>query len=185
MKLWMTDNEIACIENELQEHDNPIVFEWGSGGSTHYFPKFCKEYHSVEYNNQYFRVVASNIPHNVHYTLREWAYPIPQGHGPHNFKDENHPNIPEVDTYPKDKMLEQFGDFLNHIDKTPRKYDVILVDGRVRILCLEKAINYIKDDGMVFIHDCKSIYIQEALPELVEIYDIEIVVDELMGLRKK
>lgn len=40
IKPWMHDNEILLILKHLYYTDT--MLEWGSGGSTLYFPLFCK-----------------------------------------------------------------------------------------------------------------------------------------------
>ena len=48
-KPWMDDSEINTIIKYLNKED--IMLEWGSGGSTNYFPQFVKEYYSIPFGD--------------------------------------------------------------------------------------------------------------------------------------
>ena len=43
---WMSRSEIELILSFLQKED--VMLEYGCGGSTMLFPKYVKEYHSIE-----------------------------------------------------------------------------------------------------------------------------------------
>ncbi len=67
----MSDAEIKIIEGLLKPHYH--CFEWGSGGSTIYFPKFVDFWTSFEHDPLYYEGVRKRLPKNayVHWILPE------------------------------------------------------------------------------------------------------------------
>lgn len=129
MNIWMSPQEIQCIEKHIQGKDT--MLEWGAGGSTVHFSKFVKEYYSIEHDKEWFYNVKQNVPTNVTMYHVPWDEPR---------------------TIPTQRQ--QFETYINHIDNIGvPKYDCILVDGRARGWCTEKALEYVDENSVVFIHD--------------------------------
>jgi len=128
MKIWMSPQEVRCIEEHIK--GRKVMLEWGAGGSTLHFSKFVDEYYSIEHNKDWFYKVNKTKPSNVSMFLVE----------------NNEPR-----TLPTQK--EQFIDYINFIDTFNKTFDAILVDGRARGWCAEKALDYIHSDSVVFVHD--------------------------------
>lgn len=60
----MTDEEIAYIDKLLEELRPESCLEWGSGGSTIYFPKkhdFIKVWFSIEHTKKWFNYVSGRM----------------------------------------------------------------------------------------------------------------------------
>ena len=55
----MSEKETDMIRNSLKS--NHIVFEWGSGGSTLYFPQFVDKYYSVESQFHWFVLIRNTL----------------------------------------------------------------------------------------------------------------------------
>lgn len=129
-KPWMSDIEIETISKYLKKDD--IMLEWGSGGSTNYFPQFVKEYYSIEHDPTWYGEISKEIPSNVvSFNL------IPVDHSL---------------TDPTQKY--QIQNYINYVDKLDvKKFDKVLIDGRGRGWCAEKIVPYLKEDSIVFIHD--------------------------------
>jgi hypothetical protein len=128
-KPWMSEIEINTIIKHLKKDD--IVLEWGSGGSTHYFPQFVKEYHSIEHDKQWFDEINESLLDNVKYYLVDLNEPL---------------------TDPTQKhQIQSYLDFVDILKI--QKFDKVLIDGRGRGWCAEKIIPYLKEDSLVFIHD--------------------------------
>jgi hypothetical protein len=47
----------------------------------------------------------------------------------------------------------KYSDYINQITNFSDTYDAILIDGRERVRCAIKAKNYLKDNGIIFVHD--------------------------------
>lgn len=126
---WMSDSEIQTITKYLKKDDT--MLEWGSGGSTNYFPQFVKEYYSIEHDQNWFNEISQSIPNNVNY----------------NFVDLDQPL-----TDPTQKQ--QLQTYINFVDTLGlKKIDKVLIDGRGRGWCAEKVIPYLTEDSVVFLHD--------------------------------
>jgi hypothetical protein len=66
-KPWMSESEIQTIVKYLKKDD--VMLEWGSGGSTNYFPQFVKEYYSIEHDQNWFNEISQDLPSNVKYNF--------------------------------------------------------------------------------------------------------------------
>ena len=128
--MFSLGNNIACLE-------------WGSGGSTHYFPDRLHErdirflWHSLEHNPEWYDRVKQNLP------LRVQLHLLGQERGPAGI------NLDEYVTWPRKKL---------------HTYDFILVDGRQRGRCLVEARFLLKPGGMAFLHDAQRKRYHWALP---------------------
>ena len=83
--------------------------------------------------------------------------------------------------YPLDKKYYgDFGEYINVIKQYPN-FDVVLVDGRWRVACALFALDYIREDTVVFMHDFqRSIY-----HVVLQWYDEIKRVDSLVALKMK
>ena len=142
----MSDNDKFTILKYL--HQDDTMLEWGAGGSTLYFSQFVKAYYSIEHNEKWFKQILqedSNFSHNFTMFLCK-------------------PNAPR--TLPTQKH--QFEDYINYIENLNTKFDIILIDGRARQWCAEKALNYLNKGSIVFIHD----WVRERYHVVLEWYDL-------------
>ncbi len=127
---WMSAAEIDLIKSTLNpEH---VMLEWGSGGSTVYFPQFVKEYYSIEHDLEWYEKICEKIPSNVIYY--------------------NHIELDAPLTDPTQlSQVQTYVDFVDELEVD--KFDRVLIDGRGRGWCAEKVIPYLKPDSIVFMHD--------------------------------
>ena len=142
-------------------NEDSIMLEYGSGGSTLYFPKYVKEFYSIEFYEDFYNIIKSRMNFdNVHYHL------VP----PNQFKADEVLSMEDSDIT-EEKYLElkkkwphhtehnikrywQFRDYVDHIHKLGvKKFDVVLVDGRARGWCATNCLDYIDENGIVFIDD--------------------------------
>lgn len=126
---YMSQDEIQTIQKYLKPQH--IMLEWGSGGSTLYFPKFVKKYYSIEHDLQWSNAIQAHIPSNVEYHFV--------------FPDQSI-------TDPTQKhQVQTYIDIVDHLGVST--FDAVLVDGRGRGWCAEKVLDYLHEDSIVFIHD--------------------------------
>jgi len=105
------------------------MFEWGSGGSTTYFSYFVDTYISIEHDKHWFEHTVSNIQKEKRKNVVLYLVPAPN-------KD-----------YKK---------YTNQILDTECKgmyFDAVLIDGRNRVECAIKILDYIDENSLVFLHD--------------------------------
>ena len=62
---FMHEKEYKFIESHL--NNQMTMLEWGSGGSTLYFSKFVKNYHSIEHDQEWYDKIKPQIDDNVIY----------------------------------------------------------------------------------------------------------------------
>ena len=137
------------------------VLEWGSGGSTLYFPQMVNNYVSIEHDVIWYDKLKLDVPHNCEY------HHVPM-HS-QRLDDMLDPQAEDAmlcagDTELRDGITywQTRGHFDWHcgIDyiKKPlslehQNYDVIFIDGRCRSMCAYLATHLLKDEGYVLVHD--------------------------------
>lgn len=129
---WMKHKEIDILCEIIENLKPEKSFEWGSGFSTLFFPQLLSTtatWHSLEHNSDWFNHVNG-------YNTRSNVY---VNHVPPDNKDF--------------KQDGSFNDFKTYINFPTETYDFILVDGRARKDCLEKAFQIIANNGIVVLHD--------------------------------
>lgn len=164
----MSNDELFLVEKHTKNCKE--ILEYGSGGSTFYFIRKNKKIISVENNKTYFRYMKTFnvIKHykNLNYQFIDtgessnWGYP----------KNDN-----KKEAWPRyyKKAWEDL-----HI-ACP---DIILIDGRFRVMCALEAIPYIDFSTIIIIHDfTERLYYSEAL----KYFDLIEKVDTMVILRKK
>ena len=134
--------EVEFIKSFLKP--DHTMLEWGSGGSTLFFSKLVKEYHSIEHDKTWHGDIQKNIEKesldnvSYHFVPPSEAWERPKG-----WRD-----IPNYRT-----PVSIFKDYIEVVDKIDKEFDVVLVDGRCRSHCAAKALPYLKDDGILLFHD--------------------------------
>lgn len=111
--------EITALRRVLNERQPRRVLEWGSGGSTLYWPRMfpAVDWLSVEHNPLYVMALKGKMSPNV--TLLQLDYPA-------------------------------------YYELTPEKmgmFDLIIVDGRHRVRCLNIGRDLLVHGGAVVLHD--------------------------------
>ena len=99
------------------------MFEWGSGGSTCFFSQKVSFYRSIEHNKEWFNKTKDSIKDRINIDLQYFS--------------------------PKFEYVR----YINAITKFDDVYDAILVDGRCRVKCAKMAKDFLKKDGILFVHD--------------------------------
>lgn len=151
---WMTFSAIDYLSNYLKK--DMELFEYGSGGSTLFFADKVKQVISIEHDKNWYdyEIKTLEILNNLELHLIE-----PDKSGMYRNKREGYQNL-------------FFDNYVNSIDKYD-KFDVIIVDGRQRNICFQKAIKHIKKDGIIVFDNFDRNYYQKSL-ELIN-NDFEII----------
>lgn len=155
--IGMTSPEINMIQKYLS--DDMIVLEWGSGGSTLYFPRYVKRYFSIEHNKHWYEKGTNAKPDNCTiYWVKE--------------------NAPRT----RPTKRKEFKDYVEYIHCLGiEKFDAVLIDGRARIYCAFEVKPYLKEDSIIFLHDCH----RKEYKEIYEHYDEIDKVGNLLVLKIK
>lgn len=134
MNPWMSSKQIDLIKSYLLS--NYIMLEYGAGGSTLFFSKFVDKYISIEHDASWIEKIKNNLiePSNIqiHHCATNNPIQLPVWQG----------------------SEEDFKNYINYVDEIQyKKYDAVLIDGRARLYCAKKILNYIDDQSIVFFHD--------------------------------
>jgi hypothetical protein len=129
---WWSFPAIRAVEQWLARRDDVRAFEYGSGASTAWLARRCRSVVSTEHEVGFMRLVASQVAgDNVELRLAE---PTPC--------DE-----PRVRSGRKGCSRLDFSSYVDAIGNG--KYDLIVVDGRAREACLERALEQLADGGLI------------------------------------
>lgn len=167
--IMMESSETDVIKSFLDK--DKIMFEYGSGGSTLYFSNYVKHLYSAEHSKEWTDKIDTKIQErNIQNITLLYAEPnkaeliknniteIGITKPPISFKDDMRItfscNLDEKWAYGDSGLkMKVFNDYINLINKTKIKYDIILIDGRARGECSINAYPHLKDNGYLIIHD--------------------------------
>lgn len=138
---WRIKNPFPCysfgavefIDQNISER--AVVFEYGSGTSTLWYARRASKVISVEHNQQWYKLLNRDKPHNVELILH---YPEP--------KDEH------TDAFYDSDVIKGFSFklYVEAIHAYPDEYfDLVSVDGRSRVACLVEAKSKVKKGGFL------------------------------------
>ena len=149
-KPYMKYRELMVFNQIVEKLQPKNILEWGSGYSTIYFPKkLGKGYKwlSIENNEEW----ASQIKE----TSKDKGVTIEL------IKENAGP--PYSDEF-RDGSYEDFKDYIEK-PGSRAPFDYIVIDGRARRACLQKSFSYLKEGGVVILHDAnRNHYIDETIP---------------------
>jgi predicted O-methyltransferase YrrM len=112
------------------------VFEFGSGASTLWLAKRAREVHSVEHDEAFAGLVRSMLASHDNVELRC----VPP--------TERSPTSTAVSERAGYEHLD-FEDYVGVIDDVGGAFDLIVIDGRARPTCLDRAVSHLDADGVV------------------------------------
>lgn len=147
---------IPMIEKWCEKIKPKNILEWGPGYSTKMFLDLCPEARiaSVEHSEEWANKWKKEIQHkNLSIILIE---------------------APE-----DDRTDERWNNYTNPLKTS--KFDLIFVDGRERVRCLKSALNMVKPNGVVILHDGE----REEYREGTRLYDVVEVEHDTICLKKK
>lgn len=141
-KPWMKYREIGIIEDLLRALRPRRVLEWGAGFGTLHFARLLpaeSRWRALEHDEAWamrIRKLASDPRISIH--------SVP-------------PDRPDWDERDKDGIYEDFQAYVEFPSRFA-PYDFILVDGRARESCLERAHEFLAPHGVVVLHDANRTF---------------------------
>lgn len=139
---WMRFRELEVLEELLVNLRPGRCLEWGTGYSTLHFPGFLpieSTWLSIEHNPAWHRDIAERVTRDGVELVC-----VPPNHQPWTDADN-------------DGAYNDLADYVEYpAERGP--FDFILVDGRARVACMEKALELVADDGVVCLHDANRTY---------------------------
>ena len=130
---WWSGPAIVAVERWLEERNGEVTaFEYGCGASTAWLARRCRQVDSVEHDADFMRSIAPLLQRdNIDLRL---AVPEP---------------MPEPRVRSGRKGYAHC-DFSAYVDTMgDARYDLIIVDGRARAACLERALGQLADGGLI------------------------------------
>lgn len=137
LKPWMRPREVEIIQELLERAQPQRVLEWGAGYGTIFFAEgsaSLEHWVSLEHDGVWAREIgALNKDSRVEIVHVKANDPVLTD----RFRDGTYHNFKDYIEYPE----------------RLKPFDLVLVDGRARTDCMERARNYLKEDGILILHD--------------------------------
>ncbi|MFX1419692.1 MAG: hypothetical protein ACFE9N_12295 [Promethearchaeota archaeon] len=138
---WIPIHAKLWLDKVLKPDMN--LYEFGSGTSTLYFASKVKKIISIEHDKNWYNKIKDKLNQNQ---LNNCEYILIE---PEDITEKNSKQIdPKYTSDLKNYETFQFRKYVESIDKYPDNYfDLIFIDGRVRIACILNSIRKIKLGG--------------------------------------
>ncbi|TWH02335.1 methyltransferase family protein [Ochrobactrum sp. J50] len=134
---WWTFAAISETEAFLNSRGNTArVYEYGAGASTVWLAKRAASVRSVEHDRPFAEDMAPlfKLYENIEVRVIEATAVSSRTQSKSNRKGY---------------AEKAFDDYVSSIDDVDEIFDLIVIDGRARIYCLDKAISKLKPDGII------------------------------------
>lgn len=143
---WWTFESADLVSDFLDDRPEARVFEWGSGASTVWLGRRSATVTSVEHDREWADTMADVLPGNASLKVVE---PVPSADGVQSGK-------------PGSEGLD-FSSYVEAIEATDGHFDLIVIDGRAREVCLERALPRLADDGLIVLDNVDRARYREAI----------------------
>jgi SAM-dependent methyltransferase len=149
---WLTFDAVDELVKRLRP--NPVVFEFGSGGSTLFWLKQGAHCTSVEHDPEWFALVRQRIGNNDRLDYRL----IPPDIAPVSAGSD--PADPLAYRSADAAFANRtFKNYVRQIDEFPdQHFDVVLIDGRARPSCLMHSNPKVKPGGLLILDNTERDY---------------------------
>ena len=147
---WWTFDSRDRVAAFLLHRPDARVFEWGSGASTLWLSTRAGTVHSVEHDAGWAEALAPRLPANVDLTVVSPA-PTP---------------TPVIGSAKPGHAGLDFSTYVDAIDAVPGLFDVIVIDGRARESCLQRAVGRLAPDGLIVFDNVDRARYRDAIGAL-------------------
>lgn len=150
---WWTYRAVDVVEaylSGLATRSKPVrVFEYGSGASTLWLAKRADEVHSVEHHREFGEHLRPSLAPlaNVDFRIVE---PVPS-------------DAPVVGSRKEGAAGLDFAGYVAGIDDVPGEFSLIVIDGRAREACLERARHRLEPGGVIVFDNTRRRRYREAI----------------------
>lgn len=130
---WWTYAAINVVEKHLAARPGARVFEWGSGASTMWLAARAQSVVAVEHDADWAASMSQYLPANARVAVVE-------------------PTATQRPTTPSAKRGFSGLDFTAYVatvDRYDGPFDLVVVDGRAREACLDRALEHLAPGGLV------------------------------------
>lgn len=136
---WWTYGAIRQVEEFLASRPSSRVFEYGSGASTAWLARRCATVTSVEHHAEFHGEVSKLLSALDNADL---------AHVPASPAAD-----PTVSSSRSGHTGLDFADYVAQLGVGAVEYDLIVIDGRARLACLERAVEYLAVGGLIVFDD--------------------------------
>lgn len=150
---WWTFPAIDAVERWIAARNGKVrVFEYGSGASTVWLARRCTQVVSVEHDAAFARTAARmlDLP-NVRL---------------HMIEPERGVTTPRAGSGRRGYEHCDFSAYVDSITDRAARYDLVVIDGRARVACLERAWGCLDDGGLLVFDNSNRHRYQVALGEV-------------------
>lgn len=147
---WWTYDAIDEVDDWLTARPRPVrVFEWGSGASTIWLARRADEVHSVEHHRGFGEHLAPSLADfaNVEFRIVD---PMPSTQPAVPSAKEGHDGL-------------DFAGYVGAIDELDGHFDLVVIDGRAREACLNRAIDRLAPDGLIVFDNTRRRRYRDAI----------------------
>lgn len=137
---WWTYDAIARVDAFLIAHPSARVFEWGAGASTVWLARRAGSLHSIEHDATW-RSQVEQIIDGSALQARVTLESVPA--------DPTPDPDPRYRSAKTGEAGQSFGAYARAIEGGGGPFDLIVIDGRVRVACLSHAVPCLADGGMI------------------------------------
>ncbi|MEO7262469.1 MAG: class I SAM-dependent methyltransferase [Jatrophihabitantaceae bacterium] len=147
---WWTYRAVDVVEAWLSAHPKPVrVFEYGSGASTLWLAKRADEVHSVEHHREFGEHLKASLAPlaNVDFRIVE---PVRS-------------DAPVIGSRKEGAAGLDFAGYVASIDDVPGEFSLIVIDGRAREACLQRAQHRLSPGGVIVFDNTRRRRYREAI----------------------
>lgn len=152
---WWTFEAADRTESFLAARPGCRAFEWGSGASTVWLGRRCGTVISVEHDPDWAGRMQAVLPGNARLRLVE---PVPGADVP-----SAKPGFAGLD----------FSDYVATIDDVAGPLDLIVIDGRAREACLDRAVQRLSAGGLIVLDNVDRARYREAIARFGQRLDVQ------------
>jgi len=150
---WWSLSAIERVERWIRARDGQVrVFEYGSGASTAWLARRCREVVSVEHDAGFARHIAPMLAQD-NVTLRL-------------IEPQRNVKAPAVASGRHGYEECDFSAYVDGILDGGGRYDLVIVDGRARSACLARARACLNDSGLIVFDNSNRLRYQAALARI-------------------
>jgi hypothetical protein len=150
---WLTFDAVDELLKRLPP--NPVVFEYGSGGSTLFWLKHGARCTSIEHDSQWFALIRQRNAHNNERLDYRLVPPVAEPGITNRDPADPHSYRSTDPTFTQ----HTFRNYVQQIDEFPDAYfDIVLIDGRARPSCLMHSVPKVKRGGLLILDNAERDY---------------------------
>ncbi|HEY1134239.1 MAG TPA: class I SAM-dependent methyltransferase [Nocardioides sp.] len=153
---WWTFASADRVEEFLRGRPDARALEWGSGASTVWLAARCGEVVSIEHDVDWAASMRPVLPANAELRV------VPP-------TDARTKLTRDVVPSAKAGFADlDFSDYVAEIDRVPGLFDLVVVDGRAREACLDRAVDRVAPGGIVVVDNVDRERYRDAIARVEE-----------------